>query len=308
MIRLCGSHYNQFRTVRKRLPTIISQQLSSVAPTKHNADKKDNDDNITLLYQRDPNRNALPRASFLVSSLNSIYWVWYVFDFVPAVNTSPIDDLHIDPIYGFGGLGLSILIQSAFTLYPLSLVSKIAYKTLPSTLTMNSNSKSASTQKTKNSTSQKQQEILVWKHTLPFLQTSLNPLTIPLGGITMDKTSDDTRKILEELGGDLGKFEGHLGLNRVSDKENKNGSSSSNSYTINFPLLVEIRNPSEVYNSELMMQVLLSGRFKYHHKKGREGGNPGEESNSMDRNKFNQQKTQHGKKQGHRRKNRGAKR
>jgi len=231
-----------------------------------------------------------------VSSLNSLYWVWYCFDFVPAVNSSPIDDLHIDPIFGFGGLGLSILIQSAFTLYPLSLVSKIAYRASPSTST------STGTQKTKKSASQKEQEILLFKHTLPFLKTSLKPLVIPLGKITMDKASDDTRKILEELGGDLGKYEGHLGLTRVSDKENKN------SYTINFPLLVEIRKPSEVHNSELMLQVLLSGRFKYHHKKGREGGQPGEESNAMDRNKFSQPKTKHEKKQGHRRKHRGTKR
>lgn len=301
MLRSCSSHCNQFRIVRKRLPTIISQQLSSLAPTKdNNTDKKDNDDNTTLLYQRNSNRNALPRASFLVSSLNSIYWVWYVIDFVPAVNASPIEDLHIDPIFGFGGLGLSILIQSAFTLYPLSLVSKIAHRASPSTSSLKLNS--ASTQKTKKSDSQKEQEILVWKHTLPFLQTSLKPLTIPLGKITMDKASDDTRKILEDLGGDLGKYEGHLGLNRVSDKENKN------SYTINFPLLVEIRNSSEVYNSELMLQVLLSGKFKYHHKKGREGGQPGEESNAMDRNNFSQSKTKHEKKQGHRRKHRGAKR
>ena len=37
----------------------------------------DNDDDGTIiLYERDSSRNSLPRASFLVSSLNSIYWIW----------------------------------------------------------------------------------------------------------------------------------------------------------------------------------------------------------------------------------------
>jgi len=311
---------------------------------------KSNDVVMHMLYRRDASRNALPKASFLVSSLNSAYWLWYVFDFIPAVNASPIEELHADPIYGFGGLGLSLLIQSAFTLYPLSLVSKIGCRvsrgTSPLTSTATSNLCGVNTRTTsgrgrergrgrgqnqgkKNqngttpqTTTQEQRDIVVWKHTLPFLHTSSKPLIIPVGGITMDKTSDDTRKILEELGGDVGKFEGHLGLTRISEKERKTKPSNSNSninsnininsggLTINFPLLVEIRSPSEVCNSEMMLQTLLSGKFKDHARgesKSREGsvGRHGH----LHGDEVHRQRTKHKQNQRHHRKNnRGAKR
>jgi hypothetical protein len=181
------------------------------------------DDNTNVLYERDESRNSLPRASFLVSSGNLIYWIWYVFDFVPAVNTSTVPDLHIDPAYGFGGLGLSVLIHSVFTLYPMSLISKLAYK--PNT-----------------TSSQQGDQILVWKHTLPMVRASKIPLTVPLGEITMDKASPDTAKVLNECNGNLQKYQGHLGI-RVNDGY--------------FPLLLEIRKPTEIDYPQLLLEVLL---------------------------------------------------
>jgi len=329
MLRLCGhTFHSQFQTVvRKRLAalTVASKELSSLAANNNNNNKKkkkkekngdvnpnddssgssiskrdDNGSSVEILYQRDPRRNGLPKASFLVSSMNSMYWLWYVFDFIPAVNASPIEDLHVDPIYGFGGLGLSILIQSVFTFYPLSLVSKIGYRASPAIAIATATADRSSTgspNKKKNTTQHEQRDILVWKHTLPLLHTSQKPLVFPVGGITMDKTSDDTRKILEELGGDVGKFEGHLGLTRISEKETN---TNSGSITINFPLLVDIRSPSEVYDSEMMLQTLLSGKFRGHREMGREQSRLGDDAN--------RQRTKHRRKQGQRRKNRGAKR
>jgi hypothetical protein len=69
----------------------------------------------------------------------------------------------------------------------------------------------------------------------------------------MDKTSSDTKKILNEYGGDITKYQGHLGL------------SLENGY---IPLLVEVREPTEVHNSQLMFEVLLDPqRLKYATKK-----------------------------------------
>ena len=310
MLRLCSAsnHHNRFRIFCKRLPrTLTTQQHQPTTPTtKDHADKKGNDDDsvTTLLYQRDSKRNLLPKSAFLVSSLNSIYWVWYVVDFVPALNASPIENFHVDPIYGFGGLGLSILIQSAFTLYPLSLVSKISYRAPPTANHFSSNSSDdRRTKKKKNSIAlQKQQEILVWKHTLPLLQTSSKPLIFPVGGITMDKTSETTRTILEDLGGNIGKFEGHLGLKKVSNKNMKNGdgSSSSSSIVAKFPLVVDIRNPSEVHDSELMLHSLLSRRIKHYNDKGTERSRSMEQSDTKDRNRFHQQRSKYQKKKRHR--------
>jgi hypothetical protein len=146
-----------------------------------------------------------------------------VFDFVPAVNSAPVQDLHIDPADGFAGLGISILIQSAFTLYPTSLISKISYQSLKKS-------------------PQQQPQVLVWKHSLPLVQPSKNPTKIPLGEIYMDKTSSDTSKILNDYGGDLQKFQGHIGLGL------KNGY---------IPLLLEIREPFEVRQSQMLLEILL---------------------------------------------------
>jgi hypothetical protein len=267
----------------------LSQQASSLQPPKDYADAKQNNDNVRLLYQRDPNRNTIVKASFLMSSLNSIYWLWYVVDFVPAVNASPIDNFHIDPIYGFGGLGLSVLIQSAFTLYPLSLVSKIGHRTTPSS----SISDLGNGIQKKRSTLQQQQEVLVWKHTLPLFRTSSKPQIIPLGGITLDKASDNVRVILEDLGGNIGKFEGHLGLKRVSNKETKNDGSNSSSLTEKFPIILDIRSPSEIHESELMLQTLLSGKFKNHSNTDSERTASAEESVTRDRNKFHHRRSKH---------------
>ncbi|KAG7346742.1 hypothetical protein IV203_005811 [Nitzschia inconspicua] len=182
----------------------------------------ESENEVIVLYKRDDNRNNLPRISFLASSFNFAYWIWYVFDFVPAVNSAPIQDLHVDPVYGFAGLGISILIQSAFTLYPTTLISKVAY------------------QPTNNNVSR--QQVLVWKHSLPFVQPSRNPTTFHLGDIFMDKTSSDTSKILTEYEGDIQKFQGHLGLGL------KHGY---------IPLLLEIRESHEVCQPQMLLEVLL---------------------------------------------------
>ena len=246
MIRLSFSRCHQLA-----LPTLTKQSLRLIAipPLR---EKGDGNDSITVLYKRNLNKNVLPRTSFIVSSLNSFYWFWYVFDFVPAVNESPIEAFHIDSTYAIGGLALSILIQSAFTLYPLSLIAEISYK----------QPKQENYEKC-NDCRLQQVEILVWRHALPLVRPSSKPLIIPLGGITMDMTSDNTRTILDELDGNIEKFEGYLRLNRrVIDNDNKNHNGDDKAKT-NFPLILEIREPSEVHNSQLLLQVLLfSGRIK----------------------------------------------
>eukprot|EP00980_Cylindrotheca_fusiformis_P031269 scaffold26101_cov113-Cylindrotheca_fusiformis.AAC.1 len=75
------------------------------------------DDDQILLYQRNPERNVLPRAAFGFSIFNSTYWLWYVLDFIPAVNNtttaaaasssaSAADLYYIHPAVGLGGLAL----------------------------------------------------------------------------------------------------------------------------------------------------------------------------------------------------------
>ncbi len=245
--------HKRLRNIYRRIPKTIARQLSSQDPSNETIDRKDEDDNVRLLYKRDEERNTLPKTSFLVSSVNSIYWVWYVVDFVPAINASPIESFHVNPTYAYGGLGLSILIQSAFALYPLSLVSKIGYRAAISTSEKSDDGRG----KTKSAPSMGDDELLVWKHTLPLMRTSSEPLVFPMGSIGLDKTSENTRIILEDHGGNFANFEGFLGLQKVAGKEPK-----SNGIAANLPLLLDIRKPSEVRDSESMLHMLLAGGKK----------------------------------------------
>merc|ERR1711865_537126 len=173
-------------------------------------------------YARDPgkdkDRNTLPKISFAVSSLNSLYWCWYVLDFVPAINNTPIglvdEFTGINPLYGYGGLGLSVVIQTAFTVYPVSLVSKMAYRhpTPPPTTTKTQHPKTKST----TDPNTEQGEVLVWKHTLPFMKPSSTPLVFPLGTLALDAGSDSvTTTIFETLDGRIDQYEGFLALQKL---------------------------------------------------------------------------------------------
>jgi hypothetical protein len=166
---------------------------------------------MTLKHDCSGSQYFLPSLPFSLVS---------VFDFVPAVNSTPIHDLHVDPAYGFTGLGISILIESACILYPMSLISKISYQTPDNS----------------------PPQVLVWRYSLPFVYPSKNPTIIPLGNILMDMSSSDTSKILNEFSGDLRQFQGHLGL------------VLKNTY---LPLLLDIQEADEMNNPQLLLQVLL---------------------------------------------------
>jgi hypothetical protein len=136
-----------------------------------------NSTTVVSLYERNPDRNRIPQAAFLgVSLVNTMYWLWYALDFIPAVNASPSPELHIDPAVGAAGVALGALINSVIILYPAMTISKVTYQ--PST-----------------------QAFQLYKHSLlPLIRPSIRtPITSPLGSITMDRTSSDTTRILDEL-------------------------------------------------------------------------------------------------------------
>lgn len=174
---------------------------------------------IVTLYTRNTERNLLPRTAFGMSALNTAYWMWYTLDFIPTVNASPIESIHIDPRVGWGALALGVAINSVTAFYPLSLVAKLEY--LPTT-----------------------QQLQVYRHRLPFLNPSPKPTVHNLGDLSMDPASRDTKQILDTVRGGISKYEGHLGL-IVRDSS--------------LPLLLEIRESSqEIHNDEILLQALLN--------------------------------------------------
>jgi hypothetical protein len=87
-----------------------------------------------VLYRRDLSNpdamhtTTLMRSGFFFSTFHTLYWVWYTFDFLPAVNASPMTVLHVDPMIGVAGIGFALALQSAFMIFPRRLISKLTYR------------------------------------------------------------------------------------------------------------------------------------------------------------------------------------
>jgi len=92
------------------------------------------------------------------------------------------------------------------------------------------------------------------------------------------------------------KFQGHLSLKRDDDSSDNSSSNSSNNIIYkmmtNWPLLVEIKEPSEVYDSQKMLEVLLlsSGRGGGLKSQVNEGNRIDHRSTSTKNAKFSQRK------------------
>ena len=172
------------------------------------------------LYQRGDDRTMIPRAVWGVSIFNTTYWLWYLFDFIPTVNASPVfQDMHVDARIGWVALAIGMLMNGVTSIYTSLLVSRLDYD--PSS-----------------------RELLVYRHTFPFLSPSTKSTNYTLGEISISPTDAKLKKILRELRGDLQHYKGHLALQR------KNHS---------MPLLLEIHNgQEEVKNGVALLQGMLS--------------------------------------------------
>ena len=122
-------------------PHNIRRDLSTSTSDNDGEDheRKWNDERTwKLLYHRSPSRSTTPRALFGVSTFNICYWLWYVADFTPAINSSALakhangqidqatlELLLVDETIGFVGLGVSGIIWLGAFLYSKQLVSAI---------------------------------------------------------------------------------------------------------------------------------------------------------------------------------------
>jgi hypothetical protein len=209
-----------------RQPTQYSRLFSASVTRKQPVDQHSNhghgeeelSSSLLRLYQRDGDRMMLPRAALGVSAFNTTYWLWYTLDFIPAVNASPIQDLHIDPKIGWGALALGVAINAITALYPSLLVSRLDYDPL-------------------------RNQLRIYRHDFPLLSPSARSTNYSLGDVSMNAADSELKKILGEYHGDWRKYKGHLALKR---KDNF------------MPLLMEIQNGrQEVPNGEALLQAMM---------------------------------------------------
>ena len=190
--KLCGAHC-RFSTTRN--PSSPSERVHK---------------NDHVLYKRSPDRLMVPRLGIAATTLHTIYWSWYVLDFVPAINAASRASAEaavqndavqiisgVDPTVGYVGFGLAIFMSIGSAAYPRHLVSEIRKGGDHGSL-------------------------LVGTHSLPFVvpQTEMYGLTeYPAGAATIDSKSD-AKRVLTDYGGDLRNFRGHLALRAEGSRGN----------------------------------------------------------------------------------------
>lgn len=188
--------------------------------------KDDKGDGAVVLFRRNPELTLL-RTGVGFSSFHTCYWLWYVTEFIPLVNSSPAEQLHIDPTLGAVGLLFSIAIQTLFFVYPTRLVSKLEYV-------------------------EKTRKLRLYAHRTPWVRPSSKPVEVPVGDIAMDTASEETKKILDQHHGEIQDFVGHVGIGPPPGAKKKLWSL--------FPYmsyLLDIRQPSNVPEPDLLLKLML---------------------------------------------------
>jgi len=190
-------------------PTLQRSMTTTTTTTNSDKDKNNNtnndnntsDKNTIVLYERDASANAKPRAVLAMTYFSSIYWTWYAIDFIPHVNQSPIDSLHIEPWWGVLGCTVAYTMNAAAVAYAKTMISKVELKADAS------------------------QPIHIYRHSLPFMTPSTSkPLTYHVGDAALDYNTQEVQHLMTTLtsssssssknglGSDPG-IEGHLTLN-----------------------------------------------------------------------------------------------
>mmetsp|Transcript_1983 Transcript_1983/g.2760 ORF Transcript_1983/g.2760 Transcript_1983/m.2760 type:complete len:351 (+) Transcript_1983:94-1146(+) len=192
-----------------------------------------------VLYERIAGDLSLARNGFWFVSMFSGFWVWYAVDFVPVVNNSGIEGLQVHPAIPAIGLTFGFTCQVIVTLYPIRLLSKLTYQ--PPSLSSGRNDDDK-----KNSEGQ----LCVYRHSLPFIRPSTTPHYFPVGNLTMDAASREAQ-VLTSVNG-FHDYKGYIPLFREQ---------SSWWHVIpflRFPYLLDIKDPEEVRNPDLLLKALLT--------------------------------------------------
>ena len=93
---------------------------------------------------------------------------------------------------------------------------------------------------------EKSGKVRIWFHELPFLKQTEKPVTFDIGEIFLDREKAEVVYLLDKLGGDLSRFQGHLPLRIQSEH-----------YESRWPLLAYFKDGFEVKDSDAFLEALL---------------------------------------------------
>lgn len=146
----------------------------TTAPTKRSSFVVDDEPEV-LLFKRHANASlALMRSGLALTTFHSLYWIWYVNEFIPLVNQAAMQELHINPAIGYGGLALAFIANAVFAIVPGRVVCKLGYRP-------------------------QSKKILVYTHRLPFIRPNLFPsASFPIGSPNFSTTYANDGKPAQE--------------------------------------------------------------------------------------------------------------
>jgi hypothetical protein len=111
------------------LSSSTTPETTTTAATKRSTSLVVEDEPEVLLFQRHANASlALMRSGLAFTTFHSLYWIWYVNEFIPMVNQAAMQELHINPAVGYGGLLLAFIANAVFIYVPRRVVSKLGYR------------------------------------------------------------------------------------------------------------------------------------------------------------------------------------
>ena len=158
-----------------------------------------------------------------MASFHTLYWGWYVVDFIPAVNASSASDIHVDPSVGLVGLFVAASMNGGVMWYTRRLVSEISVSMM-------------------DDTNDTKKDVYIKTHTLPFQRPSLVSNRHELGTVQMDPQSIETKRVLK---GDTMWEVGHLLLKDMNAPRS--------------PYMLHVKE-EEALNPRVLMQVLSDPR------------------------------------------------
>ena len=196
----------------------------------YDKDVEDRDGGETVLYERNSHRLALTRSAFGIACFHSCVWIGYNAYFFPMFEHS---DLIVNSFSFFPAFGYTIaaIVQIIATGYPIRLVSRLVWK-------------------------RNHRQLLLYRYTFPFIRENPEPVVFELGQIVINPLSTEAATILNDLQGDISKFEGHISLQQTRQ------SFFSLPYLLDISESVDVREPQMLFDSLLQPERIRRETYR----------------------------------------------
>ena len=228
------------RFVLSGRPTTAYQSLST-KNEKHNDETEQAREE--LLFERGRENFFLMRSGLGFSCFNTAYWLWYTAEFIPLVNASPIENLHINPALGWAGIAFGLSVQTIFFMYPKRLISRLTYR--PAGFGSDGMAVPA--------------HLSIYTHQLPLIQPATRPTVVVSSSSAestlLDPLSNSASVLVGKHKGNIQDYKGILVIRNPNKMK----------FPWRPPLVLDFRDDSRVPHPHRLVQALLYPQDLWRH-------------------------------------------